>query len=400
MRRVARGLLVILLSLFVCHSVLAADYRVVIIPDNIANKPSIDSFIYEEAAEFFSSQIINTLNISGTIESPTISEIKEQLQRSPRLLNETKTSMLRFKKVYNVDFINAQKLAKMFNTNKILLITTSADSQNYFMRRTLWDFLNVAGATVIDPAIKLSTYAVLIDTDKNVELWSSTFYKPISSCENRMVANTLSPSTEQLEKIKDYSKMLAPQIAQSVQANVIPASLLTKANTITYGPKNFDNIVTKKFRWYKTGAKIIYTDSKDKYGEHLQRQRDIGIEPLVDKIHRLHVEHKKNVQTKHLQKAKAKYEKAQKKLDNTTENNIQKINNKKSPTIEKDVNVIEINTSSPNKEIKKQEEPKIINISKDEKSEVIDSENAPKLKYYPIKTKIRTEQKNTTINDI
>jgi len=400
MRRVARGLLVILLSLFVCHSVLAADYKVVIIPDNIANKTSLDSFIYEEAAEFFSNQIINELNISGTIESPTISEIRDQLQRSPRLVSATKASMMRFKKGYNVDYINAKKLATMFNTNKILLITTSADAQNYFMRRTLWDFLNIAGASVIDPAIKLSTYAVLIDTDKNIELWSNTFYKPISSCENRMVANTLSPSTEQLEKVRDYSKMLAPQIAQSVQTNIVPASLLTKDNTIKYGPKNIDNIVTKKFRWYKTGAKIIYTDTADKYGEYEQKQRQAGIEPIGDKIHRSIKEYKKHLKEKRLENARVKYEKAQKKFGTPAEKNFQEINNKKSPTTEKDVNIIEINTYSPNKEIKKQEEPKIINISKDEKSEAIDSENTPKLKYYPIKTKVRTEQKNTTINDI
>lgn len=415
MRRVARGLLVIFFMMFTAISAMAADYKVLVIPDNIANPPVLDSFIYEESAEFFATQIINTLNMSGTIESPTVSEVRQKLQRSPRLVASTKSSLLRFKKSYNVDFVNAKKLAMMYNTNKILLITTSADAQNYFMRRTFWDFLDVPGASVIDPAIKLSTYAVLIDTDRNIELWSDTFYKTISSCENRMVANTMTPATIQLEKVKDYSRMLAPEIAQSVQVKVVPKTMLTKENTILYGPKDFYNVFTKKYRWYRKGSKIMWNDGQDKYHNHIERDRSRGIEPLEDKFRRWKRENKAWRQARKEARLQRKYDKQQQKLlkqkreqeekDFKQSRKIQNITDKHEQfEPSKDSNVIEINSTTVQKEVKPQEDtkqeeaPKMINVTKEEQIDSIDSDYSPK--YYPTRNKMRSQGKNTTINDI
>ena len=197
-----------ILVLFLCNTVYAADYRVLIIPDNVASKPYVDSMIYEGSSEFFANQIINRLNQSGTIEAPTIQEVREKLARNPRLNIATRDALLRFKKEYNINYLSIDKVAQMFNVNKVLLITTAADAQNYFMRRTFWDFLNIPGATTLDPGIKLSTYAVLIDTNRNINLWEDTFYKTISTCETRMLANQLGPQTQQLEKIRDYSEIM------------------------------------------------------------------------------------------------------------------------------------------------------------------------------------------------
>ena len=60
--------------------VYAADYRVLVIPDNIASKPSVDTFIYETASEFFANQVINKLNLSDTVEANSI--------RSERKINK------------------------------------------------------------------------------------------------------------------------------------------------------------------------------------------------------------------------------------------------------------------------------------------------------------------------
>ena len=68
----------------------------------------------------------------------------------------------RFKTSYNVDYTQLKKISNQ--ARYALLITSSIDSENYILRRTFWDFLNIAGATVIDPAYKISTYAVLVDT--------------------------------------------------------------------------------------------------------------------------------------------------------------------------------------------------------------------------------------------
>lgn len=410
MKRIAKFLLIVVF--LACNSVYAADYRVLVVSDNLASKPCLDAFVYEESAEFFANQVINRLNLSGTVEAPTISEVREKLKRNERLYLETRESLLRFKKEYNINYVTVGKLAKMYGVNKVLLLTTTADAQNYFIRRTFWDFLNIPGATVIDPAIKLSTYAVLVDTDRMVNIWEDTFYKTISSCEARMVTTNLQPQTQQLEKVRDYSRMLGPQIAHHVQASIVPAVTLTRENEITYGPKDFDNVFTKKFRWYKHGAKEIAKETEYKYNDHRDNQRAKGIEPLPDKFRRWKLEFKQRQEAKKLEKARLRLEEEQQK-------HIQNINNTQTqePKVEeKDSNIIEIKDVQKIEEKKekvspktkqqkqqKQEEPKILNITKEEhltpdveEDKVYENQ----IKYYQPKQRIRPEAKNTTINDI
>ncbi len=407
MKRIAKFLLIVVF--LACNSVYAADYRVLVVSDNLASKPCLDAFVYEESAEFFANQVINRLNLSGTVEAPTISEVREKLKRNERLYLETRESLLRFKKEYNINYVTVGKLAKMYGVNKVLLLTTTADAQNYFIRRTFWDFLNIPGATVIDPAIKLSTYAVLVDTDRMVNIWEDTFYKTISSCEARMVTTNLQPQTQQLEKVRDYSRMLGPQIAHHVQASIVPAVTLTRENEITYGPKDFDNVFTKKFRWYKHGTKEIAKETENKYNDHVENQRAKGVEPLADKFRRWKLEFKQRQEAKKLEKARLRLEEEQQK-------HIQNINNTKQqePKIEeKDSNIIEIKDVQKIEEKKekvdtkpkqqKQEEPKILNITKEEHltPEVEeDKVYENQIKYYQPKQRIRPEAKNTTINDI
>ena len=394
-----------ILVLFLCSAVYAADYRVLVIPDNVASKPYVDSMIYEGSSEFFANQIINRLNQSGTIEAPTVSEVREKLSRNPRLNIATREALLRFKKEYNINYLNIDKVAQMFNVNKVLLITTAADAQNYFMRRTFWDFLNIPGATTLDPGIKLSTYAVLIDTNRNINLWEDTFYKTISSCETRMIANQLGPQTQQLEKIRDYSRMLAPQIAHYVQASIVPHSMICKSNEITYGPKDFDNVFTKKYRWYKHGAKEIIKETDEKYTEYRTSQRMRGIEPLPDKFRRLKKEWKEQREARKIEKAQLRLLKQQQ-MQEEQNNHIQDINNVQD---EKNIEVKEVQeTVKPavvkTKRVKRKhkEEPKVLNVIKEEHLEPASGDVVQplQLKYYQPSRHTKPEAKNTTINDI
>ena len=72
----------------------------------------------------------------------------------------------KFKTSYNVNYPLLNKVAKINNQQYVLLLTSTIDAENYILRRTVWDFLNIAGATVIDPAYKINTDAVLVDTKR------------------------------------------------------------------------------------------------------------------------------------------------------------------------------------------------------------------------------------------
>ena len=145
----------------------------------------------------------------------------------------------------------------------VLLITSYIDAENYILRRTPWDVLNIPGASVVDPAYKISTYAVLVDTEKNLKLWADTYYKTISVCENRIITRGASPQVEQMGKIKDYSNYVCPQIAQNVQINVLPPEVLAQESVIIdYDMGNIDNVFTKKYRHYAKETDKFYKQRK------------------------------------------------------------------------------------------------------------------------------------------
>ena len=230
--------------------VFAASYKLLVLPDNIVTESiALDSYIYDASAEFFADEIVTLINTTDKIKASAVSETRAILKKDPSTMLCTKNLMARFKTSYNIDYAAVKKLANKTGSRYVLLLTSYVDSENYILRRTVWDFLNIAGATVVDPAYKISTYAVLIDTKTNAKTWSNTYYKTISTCENRIMTRGQSPQTEQLQKIKDYSRYLCPQIAQAVQQNTLTAEeLATESKKIDYDISNIDNVFTKKYR--------------------------------------------------------------------------------------------------------------------------------------------------------
>ena len=244
--------------------VFAQEYKVIVIPDNIVTEnASLDSYIYDAASEFFADEVINILNQTDFITAPRVSETRHTLKGRPNAMLAAKSLTDRFRTTYNVDYNLVRKLAVNLNAQYVLLITSYIDSENYILRRTFWDFLNIAGATVVDPAYKVSTYAVLVDTNTNHTLWSDTFYKTISVCENRIITRGPSPQTEQLQKIKDYSRLLCPEIAQNVQKSILPPEVMAKeSNQIYYDIGNIDNVFTKKYRRWGKETNKVYNSLK------------------------------------------------------------------------------------------------------------------------------------------
>lgn len=248
------------IAVFICTSPVMAVQKktVLVLPDNIVTESAaVDSFIYNQTAEFFANEVINLLNKTDYIVSPTVSDEREFLKSKPAYMIPARDLTNRFKTSYNVNYPLLKKVAQANNQQYVLLLTSTIDSENYVLRRTMWDFLNIAGASVIDPAYKINTYAVLVDMQNKIVLWSNTFYKTISVVESRILTRGFSPQTEQLQKIRDYSRMVCPEIAENVQTSVLTEDeYLKESYKIYYDMGNFDNIFTKKYRrWYKEGKK-------------------------------------------------------------------------------------------------------------------------------------------------
>ncbi len=282
-------LLLVGIFLFFSPLVFAEEYKVIVIPDNIVTEnDSLDSYIYDAAAEFFADEVINILNKTDYITAPRVSDVRRALKADSNYTLAAKALTARFRASYNVDYTLLRKITRKFNARYALLMTSYIDSENYILRRTLWDFLNIAGATVIDPAYKVSTYAVLVDVNTNNTLWSDTFYKTISVCENRIITRGPSPQTEQLQKIKDYSRLLCPEIAQNVQTNVLPADVFAKeSNQIYYDIGNIDNVFTKKYRRLGKETDKVYnvvkTDINEKTEAAKLRREERRLQKAAEK---------------------------------------------------------------------------------------------------------------------
>jgi hypothetical protein len=204
----------------------AEEYKVLVLPDNI-QFDSTNYLVYPDSSVVFASDTINELKKSGKVETVSMTEVRDTLRKNTHISVVTKKALKEFKYNYNIPFVDFKEIAHCFSTNKVLVITSQTDIQNYFLRRTIWDFLNIPGCTVIDPVHRLSTYAALIDVDKEIVIWENTYYKNIGSMESRIIPQNFAPATEQLQKIKFYSTyFLSPQVAGMVQAKILPPPLV------------------------------------------------------------------------------------------------------------------------------------------------------------------------------
>ena len=287
---------ILIVGAVLCFSPLvnAEEYKVLVMPDNIVTETSaLDSYIYDQAAEFFADGVVNLLNDTDYIKSPNVSQVRNVLKQNTSVMLSTKDLTNKFKTSYNVDYDAVKKAAVKTNNDYVLLITSTIDAQNFILRRTWWDFFNIPGASVVDPAYKINTYAVLIDTKNNVKLWSDTYYKTISTVENRIITQGPSPQNVQLEKIKDYSRYICPQIAQQVQLNILSSfEYRSESNKIDYNLGNIDNVFTKKYRHYRKETGKVFRDGNRNVRNWNSKRQQRRAKKAAEKRAKLEVEAK------------------------------------------------------------------------------------------------------------
>lgn len=219
----------------------AEEYKILVLPDSI-QFDSTNYFVYPDASVMFASDTINALKQTDRVKTVSMGEIRDSFRKNQRLRLLSSHALKEYKYNYNVDFVDLKKIANTFSVDKVLLISSTTDVQNYVLRRTLWDFLNIPGAAVIDPAYKVSTHASLVDVEKEKVLWQQTYYKKLATVENRMIAVSFAPANEQLERINSYSSFLSLDIAQKVQSKILPQPVLTVEGNLI---ENIENPLIK-----------------------------------------------------------------------------------------------------------------------------------------------------------
>lgn len=231
MGRVLKLISVFCLVFLMAQASFAQEHKLLVLPDNV-QFDSTNYYVFPDTSTIFASDTINELKKSGRVEIVSMTEVRDALRKNTKLNILTKKALKEFKYNYNIPFVDFQAIAHKFSTDKVLVITSQTDTQNYLLRRTFWDWINLPGGTVIDPVYKMATYAALIDVDKEEVIWQSTFYKNIGSMESRMIAGSFAPATEQLQKIRFYSEYcFSPQVAKIVLAKVAPPEVAPAKQT-------------------------------------------------------------------------------------------------------------------------------------------------------------------------
>lgn len=204
----------------------AAKFNFLVIPNDLLLESKND-IIFQNSASLIGTDIINYYNQHPDMSAVSINKLKTYLDRPEnyRLKKEVQKLITDYQKDYTVNYATVQKLASRFGTKQVLMINCNMDAQGYITRRTLWDALDIPGATVIDPAYRLTTQVALIDANNQTTLWQHNYQKLISSRESRMLNATIGNTSEQLEKVQKYStKFLSPQVVQETQLALLKMS--------------------------------------------------------------------------------------------------------------------------------------------------------------------------------
>lgn len=214
---------IFLMSINTCY---AAKFDFLVIPTDLFVQDK-EYLVFPKSANLISTDIINYYNQQPNMSATHINQVKKYLERPEnfRLKKDVQKFLINYRDNYAIDFNMVQKLASIFKAKQVLLVTCNMDAQNYITRRTFWDFLDIPGATVIDPAYRLTTQVTLIDPNNQIILWHHNYQKLISSRENRIIPTTYNDAAEQMEKVNKYStKFLAPQIVQETQLALLHLS--------------------------------------------------------------------------------------------------------------------------------------------------------------------------------
>lgn len=230
-----RFLKVLAILFFVCfctQASFAEDYKILVLPDTIQFERT-NYLIYPDAATMFASDTINELKKCERLQVVNASQVRDALRKNMKLSLLTRKALKEYKYNYNISFVDFKSIAHQFSANKILLITSQTDVQNYILRRTFCDIVNLPGESVVNPSYKVSTYVALIDVDKEEVLWQSNYSKIMNAFEGRIVAQNFAPATEQLEKMRTYSQyFLSPNLSMMVQAKLFPPILPPKKGAL------------------------------------------------------------------------------------------------------------------------------------------------------------------------
>ena len=211
----------------------AISFNVVVLPADLMNVCD-NYYCYPEVSEIIANDLIQYFNRTGRINSPSLIEVRRRLAANPQLRTALQQSLIKYRNSSNIDFHVYKKVADLFSAKSVLVVANTVNVENAYVKRNVWEILELATALDFTYPFFMETEAVLLDTYNGLVMWSGNYSKKISDNNGNFSAPKSSQSYSKLGFIEFYSEdIISKTIGENVVLRFFPKTISPMVN-----PKN------------------------------------------------------------------------------------------------------------------------------------------------------------------
>lgn len=242
--------IILFIFLITAQAAHALSFNVVVLPADLMNVCE-NYYCYPEVSEIIANDLIRYFNNTGKVNSPSIQEVRRRLAANPSLRTSLQNALNTYRGTSEINFSTYKKIADMFSAKSVLLVSNSVAVENAYVKRNVWEILELSTVMDISYPYSMETDAVLLDTVNDLVMWSGSYTKNISDSNGNFSAPKASQSYSKYGFIQFYSRDIAAKtIGENVILRFFPKTINPVINPSSVKP-------TGEFLRYESNTPVI-----------------------------------------------------------------------------------------------------------------------------------------------
>lgn len=238
-------ILIYILFMFYFFITPAIAEEVLVLPTNILSEKE-NYYRFDEVSEIVANDVIKHFNKTDKINAPDLYKVKSKLNSNQQL----KQISIRALENKKTDYEALKDIAKEFNCDYVLLISSAASTNKNSIKRSAWEILEISTAFDISYPYKHEISAILVDTNNSLVMWSNNYSTKLGNNLNKFQAKNYAQANDEYEKFKLYSQtIVSPSISQNIVLRFYPKSitpLRQETDESNGGALRFDKTIPEK----------------------------------------------------------------------------------------------------------------------------------------------------------
>lgn len=245
----------------------ALTFNVVVLPADLLNVCN-NFYCYPEVSEIIANDLISYFNNTDKVNSPSVVEVRRKLAENTAMRSSLQNALTAFRNNGNINFQVYKNVADIFNAKSVLLVSNTVPVENAYVKRNVWEILELSTMLDFSYPYVMETNAVLLDTYNDLVMWSGNYNKKISDSSGNFSAPKSSQSYSKYGFLQFYSKdILSKTIAENVILRFFPKTINPVVNTENVKP-------TGEYLRYESGNPSVKRPQRkelnpDEFGELL-----------------------------------------------------------------------------------------------------------------------------------